>query len=99
MSAYNDLHVWVRRPHQADHLRVRLDDGIRCPPLERVIRAQHELHNIRLRGLQPLLEVVIGNINTQPSRVTLVASVKVGRRRLAVLGIVGHGTDKVDFVC
>ena len=97
-ETYNDLGVGVSIANGPDDTRVSGQNGVDISlPDVHIVRAQHELYNIRLCVLHPAGNVVPGNIVRLPTRVTLVISVKAGWTRAFALQAV-DGTDKVDAV-
>ena len=97
-TAYDDLHLRVRRTHDINHLGVRGNDIVRASATENIVRAEHEHDDVGRRVAQPALEIIVGDVDGQPARVTLVALVPVKCLGLAILRVAVLRADVVDLV-
>lgn len=97
-STHDDLGLGVGRAHDAHHLGVGGDDVVGALAAEHVVGAEHEHDNVGGRALEPVGQVVVGNVDGEPARVALVVLVPVGRGGLAVLRVAVLRPDVLDLV-
>ena len=97
-TTYNNLDIRVRRPHRGKHLVISANNLRHSLATVHVVGAQHEIDNVGDGLLDPAIDVLVGDVDGLPARVTLVAGVEVGGLGAAVLRVVGHGANEVDFV-
>lgn len=97
-KTYDNLDVGVDSPEGGKDLVVGGNDLSGSLAHVDVVGAEHEVDDIGDGGFGPALNVLVGDVNRLPARVTLVAGIESGGGGLAVLGVVGHGANKVDLV-
>ena len=64
---HDDLGLGVGGPHDADHLGEGRDDVVDALALEHVVGAEHEHDDVGRRGLEPVGEVGVGDVDGQPA--------------------------------
>lgn len=97
-QTHDDPDPRIRSPHRPHERRITIQNTLHVPlPDINVVSAEHELHDVRLRGLDPSCDVVARDVIGLPPGVAFVVRVEAGRP-LAV-GLEGrHGADEVDGV-
>lgn len=58
-----------------------------------IVRAQHEHNNVGWRAIDPVGDVVVGNINGQPARVALVVLIPLSQNKVSYIR--RHPSSKV----
>lgn len=96
-AAYNELHLRIRCPSHIHNLGISSNDLARRMTPENVVGAQHEHDDIGRRLLHPSGDVAVGDIDGQPTGMSLMMLIPVGCLGLAVLGVAVLGTDVLDL--
>lgn len=92
-----DLNVRVHSPQRLDDGVIRSDNLLRRLAHVRVVRAQHEVHDVGLGLLGPPGDVLVRDVDGLPAGMAFVAGVEVAAGRGAALGVIGHGADEVNL--
>lgn len=76
---YDELGLGVVRTNGLHNLGVGSGDLRSSIATSNIVRAQHEHDNVGWGVLDPVGDVVVGNINGQPARVTLIVLIPLSQ--------------------